>query len=115
HLLLIPLSFLLANKRFSQRALYTLLTLFLGACLLCSLFCLGSALHSYFDASGSVAAPLQYLTFRQLTEWVGITPVYLSMFFNLALLITMENPFLGPTAKKFVAGYLVLFILLIGS
>jgi hypothetical protein len=120
HLLLIPLGFIIVNNKTTQKDLNLIFGIFLSGCLLYSLVCLAGALHDILR-NGSLAAHIgdedyYYFSSYQLTEPFSVSPVYLSMYCNFALLITLHSELLTKRLhKSIVAIYLCVFIIMIYS
>ena len=113
HLLLIPAGFILIDKHISDRAFNFILTLFLVCSLLFSLLCLGGAFIQFLKSEAGEGT--NRFTGFALSEVVNISPVYLSMFLNMAFVITLQNHFVGFKAKLAIGLYLATLILLLSS
>lgn len=116
---IIPLSFLMINKTISRETMHTLLTVFLSACIACSVVCLAGGLFNIIRSNSffihTVHGDFPYLTYARLTGQVDIQPLYMSMFSNMAFIATLTSPFLHSTQKKVIGLYLIVFVLMIGS
>lgn len=119
HLFLIPLGFIVVNKRLSEKDVHNILAVFLTGCLLFTVVCLSGAIiniiHFKSLAEQAVEGSPYYFTYFNLTEPVNIQPVYLSMYCNLALLITLKTPFLNAFLKTLIALYICIFIIMLSS
>lgn len=119
HLFLIPIGFMVVNKRMSEKDLHIILAVFLISCLLCAFVCLSSAIYNiiHFRSLTEHAADGNhyYFTYFKLTEPVNISPVYLSLYCNLAFLVTLKTPFLNSSLRTIIALYIVIFIIMISS
>lgn len=120
HLLTIPVSLLICNKRIMKEDLSWLLGLFITICIIFSLLCLSDAL---FDIVKNKSLGFQfngtnyfYFTSYQLAKPLGVSPVYLSLFCNFSLLIVLFTQIIKRSrVKTIVAVYLCSVILMIYS
>ena len=114
HLLLIPLGFIIVNKKISDRALNVVLSMFLAGCLIASLICV-IAVMGHFITERKFADAAHFFTPIRLTETLNTPPVYVSMFMSMAFLITLQSPFFSLTAKAIIGIYLSVFVALIST
>lgn len=120
HLVLLPLAFIIVSKKMFRKELHIILAVFLMTCLLSTLICLLSAIGNVikFNSLGLQQGNVHYYYFvsHLLAKPLGMSPVYLSLYCNFALLIALESPFIGKKIyKTFVGFYLAVFIILCGS
>ena len=119
-LLLIPVSFILIDRRFSERNFQFILNAFLGVCLIYSLICFGNAainiyqnktvVYGYYDHT------YYFFMYYPLTEITGILPIYLGMYCNLAFIIVLNSSWIkSDVVRTLLAIYVAVFIILIGS
>jgi O-antigen ligase len=116
HLLLIPAAFLIANRKFTSNDFHVILMIFLIGCLIASLFCYGSAAVNIFEHKALVDPETQFYYFSSvpLADSISISPVYLSVFANLAFVVALTSPLIRTRLIRYTTGlYLVVFILLI--
>ena len=114
HLLLIPLGFIIADRKITEKDLHIILLTFLIACLLCSFVCIICVLYNIILTGSLVSGGQEYYFLSDLlTDVVNISPVYFSMYCNLALLITLYTPFIKrPPYRIGIVSYLGVFIIL---
>ena len=119
HLFLIPFGLMISTRKVSEKALHVILGLFLVGCLISSFICLAVAVFNVIGHQSfvdhSMDPPGYYFLYYSLTQPVNIPPVYLSLFCNFAVLIAFHSPFIHSQAKRFVAVYLGLFIIMVFS
>ena len=120
HLLLIPLGFIIVDKKISDKDLRIILAVFLGACIICSFICVTHAIYSILRFQSLIYrvgdTDFHYYSNYLLAEPVNIEPIYLSLYCCFAFLIAIKTPFTTkPSFKAAIAIYLALFILLISS
>jgi O-antigen ligase len=119
HLLLIPLGFILAAKKISNRELQTVHAIFLAGCLVCGLICLIAALLNSIKA-GSINSPVpgggSFFFSYALTRPVGIEPIYLSLFSSYAFLVALSSPLIErKPIKIFLSIFLGIFVVAMGT
>jgi O-antigen ligase len=120
-LLILPISFILLDKKEFQ-GFNSFLFLFLGGCIACSLLCFGNAMisiienHSFENLAGDRQGDYYYYSYRMLAMPSGIDPILLSFYFNFALIVALQTPFLKNVILRcIVVTYLSVFILLLAS
>jgi O-antigen ligase len=119
-LLLLPLSYLLVGKRFSESASNKVLFSFLLATIFCSIVCYSFAFYNVWINKSffikTIDRVYYYFAYIYLTDPVNIDPIYLSMFCNLALIISLKTPLIkSSTLRTIVVFYIAVFIILISS
>ena len=118
HLLLVPLGFMMVNKKFTESEFQVILLIFAFACVAASLLCYSNAIINIIQ-NRTIYYPsvykLYYFSYTPLTEPVGITPIYLSMYANLAFIIIWTSPLLKDFLKTVLAVYMGIFVILIAA
>jgi len=119
-LLIIPLGFLIRNKRIEQSDIEKILLLFTIGCIICSFICYATAIsnvireHSF--SINTIDRKYYFFSNILLTEASGIPPIYLSMYFNLSFIYILECSLIKSRfLKAIIACYLALFLILIAS
>ncbi len=119
HLFLIPLGFFVADKKITDHEFHTILIIFLVACIASSLFCYGHAVFNIIENKSIIYPSVYrqyYFSYIPLTEPLGITPIYLSMFANLALIIALKSPLISRRIFRIsIVSYIGVFIILIAA
>jgi O-antigen ligase len=120
HLLLVPLGFLIVNRKLSNKDIDVILLLFLLACILSTAFCLFHAAYNVIRFGIPIYQPgcrdCFYFYSYLLTEPINISPVYFSMFCNLALLIALNTSHVRKEVYRAIIWvYLAVFIVICGS
>lgn len=117
-LLLFPLGFILVDKELNEKELHIVFAGMLIACIGISLFCYIRAATNIVQ-NQTVVYPdnvykMYYYAYIPLVR--PFEPIYLSLFSNMAFLITLKSPFIKSSIlRKVIAGYIGLFIILIAS
>ena len=119
HLFLIPVGLIIVNKKISDKDLDVILGVFLLACLFCSFVCYFAAIVNVIRFGNlfetTAYGNQSFFTYFKLTEPVNISPVYLSMYANLAFLAVLKSPFIRSSLKTVTALYIGIFIFLLAS
>lgn len=117
HLLLIPLGFIIVNKTLSKDELNIVLGFFLVSCLICTLTCLFQASYNTIISTGTIKGRFtHYFFYKQFTSPVDLQPLYLSMFCNLSLLVTLQSTiFKNKLLKSVMVVYFLMIIFLLSS
>jgi O-antigen ligase len=118
HLFLIPAGFLLLDMNFGSKYLHLALSSFALVCLIASVVCYANAVYSAIKL-GSFHDPVSgnnFFFYSQLTRSVEVSPVYLSMFCNLAFISVRYSPFISSHKSRVaVLLYLAIFTIMISS
>jgi len=117
-LIIIPVSLLVAGRRFTVDQVNVICSGFIIACLIISVVCYGDALYNiiHFDSIKVLnkERDYYYFTYIYLTNVSRIDPIYLSLYCNFSVLYILTTT-LRKTWKIFLVTYLIIFILLISS
>ncbi len=118
-LLLLPLTFLF-KRQVSKNEFNALLFLFLCFCLVCSFVCFGTAIYNIITHKTYIVQTpdrvYYYFAYNFLTDPVDIDPIYLSLFCNLAFIVSLTTPLINkPFIKIAVPLYIAFFIVMISS
>jgi O-antigen ligase len=118
YLLLIPLGFILVDKKVPEKTIQNVLFIFLLLCIVGSVFCILLSAYNmirYRDLTLQVGdRSYFYFTSYLLTQPVNITPVYFSMFCNFGLFIALTTPYIKHIMFRILSAlYLVFFVALI--
>lgn len=120
-LLIIPVAFVLAPSKLSNRQLQVVLNVFVLACLVASSVCLIAAGINIFNA-GSLLIPgahhdnTYFFTYDELTRIIELDPIYMSILCNLALLICIYSTLIKSNFwKLLLVVYFSIFIFLLAS
>jgi O-antigen ligase len=114
HLILLPLSVIAGRQKISQRLTDIIFFIFLVACLLATVICIIAAIFRALTLNlPHHAGGLSHFFSHMLAAPLNMSAVYLSMYCNFALLITLSSSlFKRPVFKATVAVYLFIFTFL---
>ena len=121
HLAAIPFGFvLLDHRKFEQYIHDVVIGIFLTCCIVSSLACIGASVVNMSNAQdiSFFVADEQYFYFTShaLSSPLNVSPVYLSMYYNVALLIVFVSRLIKNSTLKYILGiYFIVFIILCGS
>jgi O-antigen ligase len=119
-LLLFPFSFLITGKRMEQRKIDIVLMVFVAATIVCSLVCYVYGFYNVITTGQYYLhnddRDYYYLTYILLTEFVGITPIYLSMMTNMAIVIVITSSLIKKSTWRYLLLlYFSVFVVLVAS
>jgi O-antigen ligase len=120
HFILIPLGFIVVTKQINHKFLQAILMVFLAVCLVSSFICYAFAIFNVILHKSWVYHTIHrdyyYFFSYSLTDSIDLSPIYLSIFCNFALLITFDTPLIKkPVYKTAIILHLMIFILMIGA
>jgi O-antigen ligase len=121
HLFLIPVGFLLLDKRkFQPHVRNVVLSIFLAMCFLSSFACIGNAIVNMIQAESlsffAAGKEHFYFTSHAFASPLRISAVYLSMYYCVAFLIVLNGELIANRVLKFtLCIYLVIMILVCAS
>lgn len=119
-LLLLPVGFLIIDNKKSKKNLQFVLSVFLAACLVASLVCYGNAAFNIISNQTIYYPGLDrqsyYFSYYGLVHILNIDPIYLSMYYNLALVIVIHTSVIRKLWLRIaIESYLALFVVMIAS
>lgn len=120
HLILLPLGFIIVNKKITSKNLNIILTIFLISCIACSFICLINAVYNAIRFGSLIyetaGRDYYYFTSYPLTSIINIEPIYLSLYYTFAYLTLLTIPLINnKPLKTIIAIYIAVFIILISS
>jgi O-antigen ligase len=120
HFILIPLGFIVVNKQINHKYLQAILAIFLAGCLVSSFVCYAFAIFNVITYRSwifhTTHQDYYYFFSYLLTGSINISPIYLSMYCNFALLVVFHTPLIKSRIYKvMIILYLIIFILMIGA
>jgi O-antigen ligase len=119
-LLFLPLSIGLLARRLQPVTVRRLLYIFVAFCAVLAIICYAAAIHNIithhsFRVVGEKDRVYYYYSYIYLTEIIGISPIYLSLWINFCILILVLIPLRNRYVNVLAIAYFVVFVFLVGS